>query len=180
MAISFEPGVRLTHLEDYVLNIHLNLPFDEARIQLLRCRLTAYKLAAELHDGIHDAKYVNAIMSEAYKNLAENSGRIIIDPFSDPCASQYNLLDELRSYAYSDLSEHFSEFLRSEFKKVFIPTLRLLTELCKSENKYPWEEVKAQLQQIMDALRVEVTWKECDAYLERYLEKISDMLELKA
>ena len=179
MVISFQPGVRLTHLEDYVLNIHLNLPFEEARIQLLRCRLIAYKLATELHDGIHDMKYVNAIMSKAYKNLAENSGRTISDPYSDPCASQYNLLDELRSYAYSDVSEHFLEFLRLEFKKVFIPTLRLFTELCKSENKYSWEEVKAQLQQIMDTLRVEVTWEECDAYLERYLEKISDVLEIK-
>ena len=179
MAVSFEPRVRLTHLEDYVLNIHLNLPFEEARIQLLRCRLTAYKLVAELHDGIHDMKYVNAMMSKAYKTLAENSGRTISDPYLDPCASQYNLLDELRSYTYSDLSEHFLVFLRSEFKKIFIPTLRLLTELCKSENEYSWEEVKAQLQPIMDALKVEVTWEECDAYLERYLEKISAMLEIR-
>ena len=57
--------------------------------------------------------------------------------------------------------------------------MRLLTELCKSENKYSWEEVKAQLQPIMDALKVEVTWEECDAYLERYLEKISAMLEIR-
>ena len=176
MVVTFQPEVRLAHLEDYVLKIHLNLPFEEARIQLLRCRLTAYKLVAELHDGVHDKKYVDFVMSRAYQNLAENSGRAITDPYLDPCLFQYTLLDELKSYAYSNLSEHFLEFLRLEFKKVFIPTLRLFTELCKSENKYSWEEVKSQLQHVMNILNVEVTWQECDTYLEGYLEKISDLI----
>ena len=180
MVVSFQPEARLNHLEQYVLSIHLNLPFEEARIQLLRCRLVAYKLAAELNDGIHNKSYVDALMGGAYKKLGENVGRQIEDPYLDPCAFQYDLLDELRSYSYRDRSDHFIKFLRSEFKKIFIPTLRLLTELCKSENKYTWEEVKAQLQHIMDALEVTATWEECEAYLERYLAKISIVVELRA
>ncbi|MCJ7443412.1 MAG: hypothetical protein MUO26_02580 [Methanotrichaceae archaeon] len=178
MNISFQPDVRLAHLEDYVLNIHLNLPFEEARIQLLRCRLVAYKLAAELNDGIHNKAYVDDLMKKAYGKLGQSGDRELEDPYLDPCASQYYLLDELRSYSYWDRSDHFMEFLRSEFKKIFIPTLRLLTELCKSENKYSWEEVKTQLQPIMDALKVTSTWDECETYLERYLDKISNIIEL--
>jgi hypothetical protein len=155
------------------------LPFEEARIQLLRCRLVAYRLAAELNDGIHNKAYIDAIMAEAYKKLGENVGRPIKDPYLDPCASQYDLLEELRSYSYWDRTDHFIEFLRSEFKKIFIPTLRVLTELCKSENKYNWEDVKTQLQLIMDALEVTATWEECEAYLERYIAKIAIVLELE-
>jgi hypothetical protein len=180
MAVSFQPEARLNHLEQYVLNIHLNLPFEEARIQLLRCRLVAYKLAAELNDGIHNKAYMDGVMGKAYKKLGENVGRQINDPYLDPCASQYNLLDELRSYSYRDQSDPFTKFLRLEFKKIFIPTLKLLTELCKSKNKYTWDEVKAQLQLIMDALEVTATWEECEAYLERYLAKISNVVELGA
>jgi hypothetical protein len=164
-------------MESYVRKIHLNLPFEEARIQLLRCRLVGYKLIAELGEG-HTRAIIDELMGEAYENL-RGSGREISDPYLDPCASQYLLLEELKSYAYRDRSDRFMAFIRAEFKKVLIPTLRLLTELCRSENKYPWHEVKLQLQRVMDELGVEANWEECDAYLEGYLSKVSGVLEIR-
>jgi hypothetical protein len=68
-------------------------------------------------------------------------------------------------------------FIRAEFKKVFVTTLRLMTDLCKSKNKYTWEEVKVQLQEIMKSLNVDVTWEECEARLEIYLKKIAPVME---
>ncbi|VVB71537.1 Uncharacterised protein [uncultured archaeon] len=116
-------------------------------------------------------------MSQAYQNLWEATGRKAPDPYKDPCASQYLLLDELRSYASRDLSAPFMRFLRAEFKKVFVPTLRLMTDFCKSEKKYSWEEVKSQLQEIMLTLEVDVSWKECEARLDHYLYKVAPLLE---
>ena len=49
MPVTFEPHKRLEKLEEYVTKIHLNLPADEARIQLLRCRLVGYSLIAEIN-----------------------------------------------------------------------------------------------------------------------------------
>jgi hypothetical protein len=69
------------------------------------------------------------------------------------------------------------KFIRAEFKKVFVPTLRLMTELCKSENKFTWAEVKDQLQEIMKCLSVDVTWAECEERLDRYMRKIKPVLE---
>ena len=68
-------------------------------------------------------------------------------------------------------------FIRAEFKKVFVPTLALMTELCPSEKKYSWEEVKAELQEIMKGLKVDVTWRECEERLERDLKKIEPVLD---
>lgn len=173
MVVTFDPHVRLKHLENYVRNIHLNLPLEEARVQLLRCRLVGYQLAAELIEEGYTKEYVDNLMAGVYKTLQEAAGREVIDPYLDPCVSQYAILDELRSYAQRDLSEPFMRFLRAEFKKVFVPTLRLMTDLCKGENKYSWEEVKDQLQEIMGLLNVEVNWDECEAHLKRYMDKIS-------
>lgn len=89
------------------------------------------------------------------------------------------ILDELRSYASRDLSEPFMRFLRAEFKRVFVPTLRLMTDLCKSKNKYSWEEVIAQLQEIMKNLKVDVSWEECEARLKRYMNKVIPLLEIE-
>ena len=172
MAVTFEPHTRLKHLEDYVTNIHLKLPPDEARVQLLRCRVVAYGLIAEIAEEEYDKEYVDQIFAQAYHNLSKLTGRDLRDPFSDPCASQYQILDELRSYGQRDLPVPFLRFIRAEFKKAFVPTMRLLTELCHSENKYSWEEVKLQLVEIMDQLGVDVTWKECEEKLEKYMKKI--------
>lgn len=172
MPVSFEPRTRLKHLEEYVTKIHLKLPPDEARVQLLRCRIVAYGLIAEINESAYDKKYVDQIFAQAYRNLSESTGRELRDPFSEPCPSQYQLLDELRSYGQRGLSEPFLRFIRAEFKKAFIPTMRLLTDLCHSENKYSWEEAKLQLVEIMDQLGVDVTMKECEEKLEKYMKKI--------
>ena len=70
-------------------------------------------------------------------------------------------------------------FVRSKFKTAFIPTLRLLTDLCQREDKYTWDEVKQELQEIMQEMDVDVTWEECEERLERYLKKIKPVLDLK-
>jgi hypothetical protein len=172
MAVTFDPHVRLKHLENYVRNIHLSLPLEEARIQLLRCRLVGYQLASELIEEGYTKDYIDGLMASVYKKLEESAGQEVIDPYLDPCASQYAILDELRSYALRDPAEPFMRFLRAEFKKVFVPTLRLMTDLCKGENKYSWEEVKDQLQEIMALLNVEVNWDDCETHLKRYMIKI--------
>jgi hypothetical protein len=175
MAVTFDPHVRLKHLENYVRNIHLNLPLEEAKVQLLRCRLVGYQLASELTEEGYTKEYIDSLMADVYKTLKESKGGEVIDPYLDPCSSQYAILDELRSYSQRDLSEPFMRFLRAEFKKVFVPTLRLMTDLCKGENKYSWDEVKDQLQEIMILLKVEVNWEECEAHLKRYMDKISPL-----
>jgi hypothetical protein len=176
MAVTFDPHIRLEHLESYLNELPLKLPFPEARIQLLRCRVVGYSLAAELLAEGYTREHIDRIMASAYQNLAEKTGREVVDPYLDPCASQYALLDELRSYSLRGVDEPFMIFLRAEFKKVFVPTCRLLTELCKSEKKYSWEEVKSQLQEIMEALDVPVDWEECEAHLQRYMEKVGPLL----
>jgi len=177
MTVSFDPHLRLQHLENYVLKIHLNLPLDEARIQLLRCRAVGYSLAAELKNEGYSRKSIDALMAEAYRNLRNAHGCDVVDPFIDPCASQYMILDELRSYAEKEMTRHFRDFLLTKFKKAFIPTLCLLTEFCRSGRKYSWEEVKTELQEIMMLLEVPVSWDECDAHLSRYMEKVAPILE---
>jgi hypothetical protein len=177
MPVIFEPHKRLEKLEEYVTKIHLNLPLDEARIQLLRCRLVGYSLVAEMNDAAYTRMYIDQIFREAYSNLTETAGREIADPYLDPCASQYLILDELKSYLSMDPAERFMVFIRAEFKKVFVPTLRLMTDLCPSEKKYSWEEVKVQLQEIMQGLNVDVTWEECEERLEIYMKKIEPVLE---
>lgn len=173
--ISFEPHTRLSHLEDYVRHIHLNLPFDEARIQILRCRLLAYRLAAEIDDEKYNKQYVDNLFAEVYMNL-RSTGREITDPYLDPCASQYQLLEELKTYVYRDQDDRFMIFIRAEFKKLFIPTLFVLTALCKSEKKYSWPEMKSQLTQIMQMIGVDDSWKDCDAYLNKYWGKVAGLL----
>lgn len=179
MTISYEPHTRLAHLESYVSKVHLNLPLEEAKIQLLRCRLTGYKLIAEIGDEKYNKKYVDNLIGKGYENLRKGRSEKVIDPYEDPCASQYSLLEEIKSYTYWDMESPLLALIRVEFKKVYIPTLRLLTELCKSENKYTWEEIKAQLQKIMDELEVDVSWEQCDAYMEKYIEKVSDVMDLR-
>jgi len=165
-------------MDSYIRKIHQSLPPEEARIQLLRCRLVGYKLVAELAEEGQTRATVDDLMAVAYKNLSVVSGSDIPDPYLTPCESQYSLLEELKSYVYRDQSERFMTFIKAEFKKVFIPTLRLLTELCHSENKYTWEEVKPQMEKVMIDLGVEVSWEECDSYLENYLKKVSQVLEI--
>lgn len=174
--MTFEPHKRLEKLEEYVTKIHLNLPADEARIQLLRCRLVGYSLIAEINEEAYNRRYIDQIFREAYSSLSETAGREIVDPYQDPCKSQYLILDELESYRLRDPAERFMVFIRAEFKKVFVPTLRLMTDLCPSEKKYTWNEVKAQLQEIMRGLNVDVTWRECEERLEKYLKKIKPVL----
>ncbi|MHC1631704.1 MAG: hypothetical protein ACXQT4_05405 [Methanotrichaceae archaeon] len=178
MAIIFDPKIRLTHLDNYLKQFHLNLTFEEAQIQLLRVRLTGYKLAAEIKDTQYDKSYVDSLILKGYQILNEHWKQDVKDPYEDPCMGQYELLTELRFYAYRDPSNPFMAFIRAEFKTVFIPTLRLLTEFCESKNKYTWDEVKLQLQEIMDDLGVEVKWEYCDAYLDKYMNKVSDLLEI--
>lgn len=177
MPVTFEPHKRLEHLEDYVSKINFYLPAEEARIQLLRCRLVGYSLVAEIKEEAYTRKYIDQLFSQAYQTLSAAAGREIVDPYKDPCISQYMLLDELKSYLLMDPAEPFMRFIRAEFKKVFVTTLRLMTDLCKSENKYSWEEVKAQLQEVMMSLNVDVTWEECEERLERYMKKIEPVLE---
>ncbi len=70
-------------------------------------------------------------------------------------------------------------FVRSKFKQAFVPTLLLLTDLCGKEDKYSWEEVKAELQGIMQEMGVDVTWVECEERLERYMKKIMPLMNLQ-
>lgn len=174
--VTFDPHVRLSHLEDYVENVPTSLPFEEARIELWRARLQGYKIIADIQDEGYSKDYIDQLIKKAEMTLEERYQRVVEDLFDDPCASQYYLLTEIRSYTYLDPSNRFAVLVRAEFKKIYIPTLRLLTELCHSEKKYSWDEVKEQLQQYMDELKVDVTWEACDAYLERYLEKVSVVL----
>ena len=51
MAITFDPSTRLDHIEEYLGRFHLNLTFEEGRVQLLRLRLTGYELAALTGEG---------------------------------------------------------------------------------------------------------------------------------
>ena len=178
MSITFDPSIRLAHLENYVRNVHVNLPIEEAKIQSLRCRLVSYKLASEIGDEKLTKEYLNDIFKIVYNNLSKVAEEEVTDPYRDPCGSQYMLLDELRSYTYRDRKDPFITFIRAEFKCIFIPTLRLFTELCRSENKYSWEEVRAQLEQIMVELEVNIRWEDCEAYLEKYLKKVSPLLGL--
>ena len=177
MPVTFEPHIRLEHLEDYISKINFYLPAEEARIQLLRCRLVGYSLAAEMNEEAYTRKYIDQLFAKAYHTLSAATGKEVADPYKDPCKSQYMILDELRSYATRDPAEPFMRFIRAEFKKVFVTTLRLMTDLCQSKNKYSWEEVKVQLQEIMNNLKVDVTWEECEARLERYLKKIAPVME---
>ncbi len=178
MTVTFDPATRLDHLENYLKIFHLNLTFEEARVQLLRHRLTGYKLAAELDDGVHDRSYIDEMMMKAYQMVSLHWKTEVKNPYQDPCKGQYELLSGLRSYLYREMSDPFMIFIRSEFRKIFVPTLRLLTELCTSENKYSWEEVKAQLQRIMDELGVEADWEGCEVYLDRYVERVSGILDI--
>jgi len=177
LAVTFDPETRLSTMADYLGRFHLNLTFEEGMVQLLRLRLTGYKLAAEIGDGEARAR-VDEMIKKGYESLGERWELEAIDPYDDPCRAQYDLLAELRSYVYRDLSEPFMAFIRSEFKKIFVPTLRLLTELCRSPNKYTWDQVKVQLQEIMAEIEVDVEWEVCDAYMERYLAKVSGVLEI--
>jgi hypothetical protein len=177
MPVTFEPHKRLEHLEEYVSKIDISLPVEEARIHLLRCRLVGYGLVAEIDEEAYTRKYIDQIFFQAYQTLSAAAGREIIDPYKDPCTSQYAILDELRSYAIRDPAEPFMRFIRAEFKKVFVTTLRLMTDLCPSRNKYSWEEIRAELQKIMTSLNVDVTWEECEERLERYMKKIRPILE---
>ncbi len=177
MAVTFDPQTRLDHMAGYLGRFHLNLSFEEGRVQLLRLRLTGYKLAAEIGDG-EGRRRVDDMIKKGYQSLGDHWGKESPDPYDDPCTAQYEILAELRSYVYRDLSEPFMAFIRSEFKKIFVPTMRLLTELCRSENKYTWDQVKVQLQEIMAEINVDVEWKVCDEYMEGYLAKVSGILEI--
>jgi hypothetical protein len=176
MPVTLEPHKRLEHLEDYVSKINSYLPAEEARIQLLRCRLVGYSLVAEINEDAYTRRYIDQIFENAYKSLSMATSRVVDDPYKDPCKSQYLILDELRSYVSRDLAEPFMRFIRAEFKKVFVTTLRLMTDFCPSRNKYSWEEVKDQLQEIMRGLDVDVTWTECEERLERYMKKIAPVV----
>lgn len=177
MPVTFEPKKRLEHLEEYLKFIHLNLPIEEARIQLLRCRIVGYGLVAEISEVAYNRAFVDQMFQIAYGNISEKAGRRIEDPYLDPCSSQYLILDELRSYLAREPSGRFMTFVRSEFKKAFVPTMWLMTYLCRSEKKYSWDDVKLQLQEIMQGLGVDVTWKECEEKLGRYIEKTKPIFE---
>lgn len=163
-------------MENYVKNVHLKIPPDEARVQLLRCKLVGYRLAAELKDEGYKLDDIDAIFQDAYENLSTVAGRDEQDPYTDPCKFQYFMLEELRSYSRKDLNPHFMNFLRTEFKKVFVPTLRMLTDLCGSKNKYSWSEVKVQLQEIMAMLDIDVDWEECEVHLDRYMKIVAPIM----
>jgi hypothetical protein len=179
MSVTFEPHKRLETLEDYISKIGSFLPLEETRIQLLRCRLVGYSLVAEINETAYSRDYVDQIFRKVYRDLSEKFGKEIVDPYQDPCTSQYQILDELMSYISRDLGEHFMAFVRSKFKQAFIPTLCLMTDLCQREDKYSWQEVTMQLQEIMQEMEVDVTWEECEERLERYLKKIEPVLERK-
>ena len=176
MPVTFEPHKRLVTLEDYVHKIDAYLPLNEIKIQLLRCRLVGYSLAAEINEPAYSRDYIDGIFQGVYRRLSEKFGQEISDPYQDPCTTQYQLLDELRSYLTIDMGNHFMEFVRSKFKKALIPTLRLMTELCRRQEKYSWPEVKEQLQEIMQEMQVDATWEECEESLERYLKKVEPVL----
>jgi len=178
VTVILDPEVRLRHLGNYLETFHIYLTFEEAQVQLLRIRLIGYKLVAEQKDGKYDKDYVDDIVRKAYRKLSENWKREIKDPYKDPCVGQFELLSELKSYVYQEISDPYMTFIRTEFKTIFLPTLRLLTELCRSENKYTWKEVKDLLQYIMIALDIKVKWDECDLRLELYLKKVSDLLAI--
>ena len=179
MPVTFEPHKRLETLEDYLNRIHTNLPLEEIRIQLLRCRIVGYSLAAEINEPAYSKDYIDRLFRKVYQSLSEKYGEDIVDPYLDPCASQYQILDELKSYLSRDMGEHFIAFVRSKFKQAFVPTLRLLTDLCRREDRYSWQDVMADLQEIMQEMDVDVTWEECEERLERYLKKIKPVLDLK-
>ncbi len=179
MPVTFEPHKRLETLEDYLNRIHTNLPLEEIRIQLLRCRIVGYSLAAEINEPAYSKDYIDRLFRKVYQSLSEKYGEDIVDPYLDPCASQYQILDELKSYLSTDMGERFMIFVRSKFKQAFVPTLRLLTDLCRKEDKYSWEEVKAELQEIMQEMDVDVTWVECEERLERYMKKIKPIMDLE-
>ncbi len=178
--VSFDPHTRLEHLEEYLRRIHRNIPLDEARIQLLRCRLVAYKLIAEIGESAYDKSYVDRLMSEIYDNLSELTGIRLVDPYKNPCESQYQILEELRSYRYRDPNERFMRFIKEEFKNIFVPTLFVLTYLCKSEKKYSWSEIKLQLQEIAMELGIEISWEECEEELRNYARKVFPVLDIAA
>ena len=177
MPVTFEPHKRLETLEDYLGRIQSTLPLEEIRIQLLRCRIVGYSLAAEINEPPYSREYIDQIFCQIYQSLSDKYGQEIADPYLDPCASQYQILDELKSYLSRDIGEHFMAFVRSKFKKAFVPTLRLLTDLCRREDKYTWDEVKEELQGIMLEMKVDVTWEECEERLERYMKKIKPIMD---
>lgn len=98
MPVTFEPHKRLETLEDYISKIGSFQPLEEIRIQLLRCRLVGYSLVAEINEPAYSRDYIDQIFREVYRNLSEKFGQEIVDPYQDPCTSQYQILDELRSY----------------------------------------------------------------------------------
>jgi len=63
----------------------------------LRCRIVAYGLIAEIGEKAYNKAFVDQIFAQAYRNLSESTGQDLRDPFSDPCASQYQILDELNA-----------------------------------------------------------------------------------
>ncbi|OPY53457.1 MAG: hypothetical protein A4E49_01422 [Methanosaeta sp. PtaU1.Bin112] len=58
-----------------------------------------------------------------------------------------------------------------------MPSLRSMTDLCKSNNKFTWEKVKDLLQEILESLNVDVTWADCEECLDRCLRKIKPVLQ---
>jgi len=178
MPVTFEPHKRLETLEDYLSRIHTSLPLEEIRIQLLRCRIVGYSLAAEINEPAYSRDYIDQLFRQIYQDLSSKFGQDITDPYLDPCASQFQILDELKSYLARDMGGHFMEFVRAKFKQAFVPTLRLMTDLCQREEKYSWDEVKVQLQEIMQEMKVDVTWEECEERLDRYMKKIRPLMGL--
>ena len=61
MPVTFEPHKRLATLEDYVRRIDSYLPLNEIKIQLLRCRLVGYSLAAEINEPAYSRDYIDGI-----------------------------------------------------------------------------------------------------------------------
>jgi len=53
-----------------------------------------------------------------------------------------------------------------------------MTDLCQREEKYSWDEVKIELQEIMQEMEVDVTWEECEERLDRYMKKIKPLMGL--
>ncbi|MGV8175043.1 MAG: hypothetical protein ACP5OU_05015 [Methanothrix sp.] len=179
MPVTFEPHERLKALEDYLKRIDSFLPLEEIKIQLMRCRIVGYSLVAEINEPAYSRDYIDQIFREVYQRISEKFGQEIADPYLDPCTSQYQILDELRAYLFRDMGERFMEFVRYKFKQAFVPTLRLMTYLCRQEDKYSWQDVKVQLQEIMQEMGVDVTWEECEERLERYMKKIKPVLGMK-
>lgn len=84
MPVTFEPYLRLEHLENYVRNIHLNLPLEVARVQLLRCRLVGYSIAAELKEEGYTKKYIDQLMAQAYQDLWTTTGEEVTRTLAPP------------------------------------------------------------------------------------------------